>query len=137
VGFFGRRRGPKCAAAGNFTEPCPYREAALRTLAGSQKQWRIISTSSSLAGVRAAAMAGLAITPIPLQTIKPGLRVLGKKDKMPKLPDVQFVLHGRESDTRPMVSALENIIGEMAVKTTFAGSSEARTLNVRRPRRSL
>ncbi len=43
-----------------FPEPCPYREAALRALAGSPKQWRIVSTSSSLAGVRAAAIAGLA-----------------------------------------------------------------------------
>jgi hypothetical protein len=34
-----------------------------------------------LAGVRAAAIAGLAITPLPLQTIKPGLRILDKKDK--------------------------------------------------------
>src|SRR5262245_17316041 len=40
-----------------FPEPCPYREAALRVLAGSKKQWRIVCTSSSLAGVRAAAMA--------------------------------------------------------------------------------
>jgi DNA-binding transcriptional LysR family regulator len=42
-----------------FPEPCPYREAALRALAESQRQWRIISTGSSLAGVRAAAMGGL------------------------------------------------------------------------------
>src|SRR6185503_1698346 len=46
-----------------FPEPCPYRDAALRALAAGRKQWRIVSTSSSLAGVRAAAMAGLAVTP--------------------------------------------------------------------------
>jgi len=119
-----------------FPEPCPYREAALRALAGSQKQWRIVSTSSSLAGVRAAAMAGLALTPLPLQTIRPGLRVLGKKDKMPKLPEVEYVLHIRESDTRPAVSALGNLIREMGAKAISTGVQE-RTLSTRRPRQSV
>jgi DNA-binding transcriptional LysR family regulator len=83
-----------------FPEPCPYRDAALRALAGSRRQWRIISTGSSLAGVQAAAMAGLAITPLPLQTLKPGLRILDKKDKMPRLPQVEYVLQSRDVDTR-------------------------------------
>jgi DNA-binding transcriptional LysR family regulator len=98
-----------------FPEPCPYREAALRALAGSRKQWRIASTSSSLAGVRAAALAGLALTPLPLQTMRPGLRTLGKKEKMPELPEIEYVLQARETDTRPAVSALGNLIREMAV----------------------
>jgi DNA-binding transcriptional LysR family regulator len=99
-----------------FPEPCPYREAALRALASGQRQWRIASISSSLAGVRAAAMAGLALTPLPLQTVKPGLRVLGTKDKMPRLPEIEYVLQAREADTRPAVSALGNLIQEMAAK---------------------
>jgi DNA-binding transcriptional LysR family regulator len=99
-----------------FPEPCPYREAALRALAGSPKRWRIVSTSSSLAGVRAAAMAGLALTPLPLQTVRPSLRILGKKEKMPRLPEIEYVLQTRENDTRPAVSALANLIQEMAAK---------------------
>jgi len=93
-----------------FPEPCPYREAALRALAGSPKQWRIVSLSSSVAGVRAAAMAGLAVTPLPAQSIRPGLRILGKAEKMPKLPDVEFVLKARETDTRPAVAAVASLI---------------------------
>jgi DNA-binding transcriptional LysR family regulator len=120
-----------------FPEPCPYREAALRALAGSQRQWRIVSTSSSLAGVRAAAMAGLALTPLPLQTIGPGLRVLGKKDKMPKLPDVEYVLHARESDTRPTVSALGRLIREMAAKPTSPDAVDERASSIKRPRQSV
>jgi DNA-binding transcriptional LysR family regulator len=117
-----------------FPEPCPYREAALRALAGGPKQWRIVTTSPSLAGVRAAAIAGLALTPLPLQTIRPGLRVLGKKDKMPKLPEVEYVLHLRESDTRPTVSALGNLIRDMAAKAISAGAVEERPLSIRRSR---
>ena len=100
-----------------FPEPCPYREAALRALAGSQNRWRIVSTSPSLAGVRAAAMAGLALTPLPLQTIRPGLRILGKKENMPRLPEIEYALQARETDTRPAVSALANLIQKMAAKT--------------------
>ena len=100
-----------------FPEPCPYREAALRALAGSQNRWRIVSTSPSLAGVRAAAMAGLALTPLPLQTIRPGLRILGKKENMPRLPEIEYALQARETDTRPAVSALVNLIQKMATKT--------------------
>jgi DNA-binding transcriptional LysR family regulator len=97
-----------------FPQPCPYREAAMRALAASQKQWRIVSTSSSVAGVRAAAMAGLALTPLALQSMRPGLRIVDKKDRMPKLPEVEFVLLGREKDTRPAVSALAGVIQQMA-----------------------
>jgi DNA-binding transcriptional LysR family regulator len=107
-----------------FPEPCPYREAAIRALAGSQKRWRIVSTSSSLAGVRVAAMAGLAVTPLPLQTIRPGLRILGTKDKMPRLPEIEYVLKARESDARPAVSALGNLVQEMAAKAISTGAAE-------------
>jgi DNA-binding transcriptional LysR family regulator len=105
-----------------FPEPCPYREAAIRALAGSQKRWRIVSTSSSLAGVRVAAMAGLAITPLPLHTIRPTLRILGPKDRMPKLPEIEYVLKTRASDARPAVSALANLIQEMPA-TVPAGNA--------------
>jgi hypothetical protein len=100
-----------------FPQPCPYREAALRALASSQKQWRIVSTSSSLVGIRASVMAGLALTPLPMHAIKPGLRIPGKKDKMPKLPDIEFVLQTRETDTRPLVAAPGNLIQEMAASS--------------------
>ena len=120
-----------------FPEPCPYREAAIRALAGSERQWRIVSTSSSLAGVRAAAMAGLALTPLPLQTIRPGLRILTQKDKLPKLPEVEYVLYVRERDTRPTVSALGDLIREMAASAISTGAGEGRTLSSRRSHRSV
>jgi DNA-binding transcriptional LysR family regulator len=117
-----------------FPEPCPYREAAIRALAGSQKRWRIVSTSSSLAGVRVAAMAGLAVTPLPLQTIRPGLRILGTKDKMPRLPEIEYVLKTRESDARPAVSALGNLVQEIAAKAISTGAAKEK---IRGPRKSL
>jgi len=38
---------------------------------------------------------------IPLQTIRPRLRILGKQDKMPSLPELEFIPRVRETDTRP------------------------------------
>jgi DNA-binding transcriptional LysR family regulator len=120
-----------------FPEPCPYREAALRALAGGQRQWRIVATSASLAGVRATAMAGLALTPLPLQTIRPGLRVAGQKDKMPRLPEIEYVLQAKETDTRPAVSALADLIQQMANTAISTDAVEESVKSVRRPRQSV
>ena len=120
-----------------FPEPCPYREAAIRALAGTQKQWRIVSTSSSVAGVRAAAMAGLALTPIALQSIRPGLRILEKKDKMPNLPEIEFALLVRETDTRPAVSALANLIQQMASNAIPRHAVDGSAVLAKRSRRAV
>jgi DNA-binding transcriptional LysR family regulator len=109
-----------------FPEPCPYREAALRSLAGCRKRWRIVTTSPSLAGVRAAAMGGLALTPLPQQAIRPGLRILGAKNKLPRLPEIEFILHVRETNTRPAVSALADLIQRTAATTMRAETKRGR-----------
>ena len=88
-----------------FPEPCPYRETALRALASTRRRWHIACTSPSLAGVRAVAMAGLAVTPLPKHSIRPGLRILGQKDNLPALPKVEYVLQTSETDTRQAVAA--------------------------------
>jgi hypothetical protein len=51
-----------------------------------------------------------------LQTIRPGLRVLGTKDKMPRLPEIEYVLKTKASDARPAVSALGNLVQGMATE---------------------
>ena len=73
-------------------------------------------------------MAGWAITPLPLQTVKPSLRVLDKKDKMPRLPQVEYVLQSRDVDTRSTISALGTLIQEMAPQATIGGAVKKRPL---------
>jgi DNA-binding transcriptional LysR family regulator len=46
-------------------------------------------------GVRAAALAGLAVTPLPASAVGRGLRILGEKDGMPPLPDLDFAIFER------------------------------------------
>ena len=92
-----------------FPEPCPYRETALRALASTHRQWHIACTSSSVAGVRAVAMAGMAVTPLPRHTLGPGLRILGEKDNLPILPEVEYILQTSETDTRQAVTAFSEL----------------------------
>src|SRR5262245_22062880 len=62
---------PAPAPLAFFPKPCPYREAALLELARTSLKWRTVFTSSSLAGARAAALAGLAATPLPRSVVGP------------------------------------------------------------------
>jgi DNA-binding transcriptional LysR family regulator len=85
-----------------YREHSVSREAALRALRGSDASWEINYTSPSLTGVRAAALAGLAITPLPASAITNGLRVLGVSDGLPPLPDLEFAIFER---ARPAAAA--------------------------------
>src|ERR1700735_3702619 len=72
------------------------REAALAALGDGDLAWEIVYTSPSLTGVRAAALAGLAITPLPASAIVAGLRVLGLADGLPRLPDLEFAIYEKK-----------------------------------------
>ena len=43
--------------------------------------------------MRAAALAGLAITPLPASAVRGGLRVLGAEAGLPRLPDLEFAIY--------------------------------------------
>ncbi|KVN95110.1 LysR family transcriptional regulator [Burkholderia ubonensis] len=73
-------------------EPCPFREAALTALARAEVASRIACVSPSMAGVKAAARAGFAVTPLPRSAIDDGLRELTAADGLPPLPSVEYVL---------------------------------------------
>ncbi|HSZ50662.1 MAG TPA: LysR substrate-binding domain-containing protein [Caulobacteraceae bacterium] len=76
-----------------YREKSVSREAALAALSEGDRAWAIVYTSPSLTGVRAAALAGLAITPLPASAITAGLRILGPKEGLPRLPDLEFALY--------------------------------------------
>jgi DNA-binding transcriptional LysR family regulator len=76
-----------------YRERSVSREAALAALNDSELTWEIIYTSPSLTGVRAAALAGLAITPLPASALIAGLRILGVEEGLPPLPDLEFAIY--------------------------------------------
>jgi len=75
-----------------FREHSVSREAALDAFRNSERPWHIVYTSPSLTGVRAAALAGLAVTPLPASAVGKGLRILGEEDGLPALPDLEFAI---------------------------------------------
>ena len=68
-----------------FPEPCVYRESAVTALGQTDRTWRIVFESSSMAGCLSAARAGFAAT-----VIADSLRVLGGEDGLPELPAARF-----------------------------------------------
>jgi DNA-binding transcriptional LysR family regulator len=75
-----------------YRENSVSRDAALTALRASELVWQIVYTSPSLTGVRAAALAGLAITPLPASAVIGGLRSLGAETGLPSLPDLEFTI---------------------------------------------
>jgi DNA-binding transcriptional LysR family regulator len=75
-----------------YREQSVSREAALEALRKGERAWHIVYTSPSLTGVRAAALAGLAVTPLPASAVGAGLRILGEADGLPPLPDLEFAI---------------------------------------------
>src|ERR1700756_4404644 len=78
-----------------YRERSVSREAALAALRDAELTWEIVYTSPSLTGVRAAALAGLAITPLPVSAVIPGLRVLGVEAGLPRLPGLELVMYAK------------------------------------------
>jgi DNA-binding transcriptional LysR family regulator len=76
-----------------YRERSVSREAALAALRNGKLTWEIVYTSPSLTGVRAAALAGLAVTPLPASAVVAGLRVLGAEEGLPRLPDLEFAIY--------------------------------------------
>jgi len=105
-------RGPALPLA-LYREHSVSREAALQALRASDLAWEIVYTSPSLTGVRAAALAGLAVTPLPASAIIGGLRVLGAADGLPRLPDLEFAVFERDRPAAA-VAALAATLASLA-----------------------
>lgn len=96
-----------------FREPSVSREAALAALRRTERAWSIVFTSPSLTGVQAAALAGLAITPIPRSAVRLGLRILGDEQGLPPLPELEFALFER-ADPDAATLALSAALASLA-----------------------
>jgi DNA-binding transcriptional LysR family regulator len=76
-----------------YSERSVSREAALAALQDGELIWEIVYTSPSLTGVRAAALAGLAVAPLPASAVIAGLRILDAAAGLPRLPDLEFAIY--------------------------------------------
>lgn len=79
-----------------FPEGCVYRHAALERLRQTERAFEIVYVSPSFSGVKAAALAGLAITPLPASVMTSAFRVVEPEEGAPALPPGEFVLFQHE-----------------------------------------
>jgi DNA-binding transcriptional LysR family regulator len=98
-----------------YSPPSVMREIALAALERSGRPWRIVCTSDSLSGLRAASLAGLGITVVPEGLIPAGLIEIpgghGLSDHgLPDLGLVEFVLTGSNKAMRGPAAELADVI---------------------------
>ncbi|HIH9250904.1 TPA: transcriptional regulator LrhA [Enterobacter ludwigii] len=93
-------------------DPSPFRDMVLSALNEASIPWRLAYVASTLPAVRAAVKAGLGVTARPVEMMSPDLRVLGKSDGLPALPDTEYLLcHNTSSNNelaKVVFEAMEN-----------------------------
>ncbi|MCL9630981.1 transcriptional regulator LrhA [Enterobacter ludwigii] len=93
-------------------DPSPFRDMVLAALNEANIPWRLAYVASTLPAVRAAVKAGLGVTARPVEMMSPDLRVLGKSDGLPALPDTEYMLcHNTSSNNelaKVVFEAMEN-----------------------------
>jgi len=99
-----------------YPPPSITRACAIETLEYARRSWRVAFTSASLAGLTAAARAGIGLMPHSARLLPPGLEVVGARDELPALPKIQFaVIFARESN--PAIEVLAATILKWAASS--------------------
>jgi DNA-binding transcriptional LysR family regulator len=93
-----------------FPKPCIYRSAALDTLDRAGRSWDIVYTCPSLAGVRAAALSGFAVTALAADFVSPELRILPASAGLPEMPEVEFALYRGRGSESPAAKAFGDLV---------------------------
>lgn len=86
-------------------EGCEFRLAGLRALDEADRDWRLVMTSPSPTGIRAALHAGIALTVMPRISIDGTLRTFGDHDGLPALGSISMVAHWRAAENDPLIEA--------------------------------
>ncbi|NLR81518.1 LysR substrate-binding domain-containing protein [Chitinophaga eiseniae] len=91
-----------------FEAPCLFRKIGLNALEKINRSWRPALTSGSLAGMWAAAQAGLGITIRTAMGLPAGCTVLNGASGLPSLPDVEvFMLTYKKSPSKAVKKLIE------------------------------
>jgi len=86
------------------------RSAAISSLEGAHRTWRITCNTREINGVLAAARAGIGICVLASSRVPPGLSVLSGRFDLPSLPDVEMTLVANPLSPRDPVEALSRAI---------------------------
>lgn len=95
-----------------FEAPCLFRTTGLAALEKVKRTWRPALTSGSVAGMWAAAQAGLGITIRTEIGLPAGCRTLTPSSGLPPLPDIAVFMLTRKKTPSPAVKRLIDILHE-------------------------
>ncbi|MCR6479284.1 LysR family transcriptional regulator [Variovorax sp. ZS18.2.2] len=103
-----------------FPKPCVNRQVAGSALDLTAIDWHVVFTSASPQGIRAAVLAGLAVTVLTREEVEPGMKIVDGRYGLPPLPSVEFALIWSESGKTPCACRFGQMILEMPDLTVGA-----------------
>lgn len=87
-----------------------YRQRALEALGGINRRWAIASISDSIAGLKAAVYAGLAVAVMPQCAVSPAMRRLSTVEGLPSLAALDLVMVRPSKSLSPAATQLAEYI---------------------------
>jgi DNA-binding transcriptional LysR family regulator len=105
-----------------YPPPSVTRACAIEALENAGRRWRVAFTSASLAGLTAAARAGIGLMPHSARLLPPGLAIIGARDGLPALPEIQFEVISA-GGSNPAIDALVSTILKWAASNGRLGVS--------------
>ncbi|NNF80366.1 MAG: LysR family transcriptional regulator [Rhizobiales bacterium] len=93
-----------------FDRSCWWRDAAVDALEAANIAYRAAYSSESVAGVKAAIKAGLAVGILARSTVEPAMRILGAADGLPPLPASNLMLISKQGAASPAMQAMADAI---------------------------
>jgi DNA-binding transcriptional LysR family regulator len=87
-----------------------YRDAALEALDRVGRPWRLACISESISGLQAAVFAGFAVSVVGKSALVPGMRVIGRPESFPELPEVEVVMHRSTGGQNPAADCLADFV---------------------------
>lgn len=89
---------------------CEFRHAGIRALEGAGLNWSMVVSSPSPTGIRAALLAGIAVSVMPKAAVDDRLTVLTTKDGLPALGSVSVVIHDNGDDQCPQATRFGKVL---------------------------
>lgn len=93
-----------------FEKDCQWREWALKAMDQAGRDYRIVYSSASVAGVQAAVTSGLAVAVLGRSTLPNGVRSLTRDEGFPQLPGVNITLQTSSESQSEAVESMASAI---------------------------
>lgn len=104
--------------------PCVNRQIGIAALEGTSVEWHIVYTSASQQGLRAAVIAGLAVTVLTRGDLEPGMKVIDGSHGLPRLPRADFTLLWSAGEKSAAARAFGRLILKQSEIPSASGAAE-------------